>query len=128
MSSFSPEDGPERGGGAGAPAGSGTPEQPAAPTSPAGDATATPAPGEVPSTRTGAAFKSLIAGAIVLILLLVFILENTKSVRIAYFGAGFHISLGIALLLAAIGGALLAGIIGTARILQLRRHVRRHKL
>lgn len=83
-------------------------------------------PSEVPSTRTGTAFKSLIAGAIVLILLLVFILENTKGVKIAYFGAGFRLPLGVALLLAAIGGALLAGILGTARILQLRRHVRRH--
>ena len=88
-------------------------------------ATASP-PSEAPSTRTGTAFKSLIAGAIVLILLLVFILENTKSVKIAYFGAGFRLPLGVALLLAAIGGALLAGILGTARILQLRRHVRRH--
>jgi uncharacterized integral membrane protein len=88
----------------------------------------TPAPGEVPSTRTGAAFKTLLAGAIVLILLLVFILENTKTVKIAYFGAGFHLPLGVALLLAAIGGALLTGIVGTARILQLRRHVRKRRL
>jgi uncharacterized integral membrane protein len=94
---------------------------------PAADPVATP-PGEVPSTRAGTAFKSLIAGAIVLILLLVFILENTKSVKIAYFGAGFHLPLGVALLLAAIGGALLAGILGTTRILQLRRHVRRNRL
>ncbi|HTX11240.1 MAG TPA: LapA family protein [Solirubrobacteraceae bacterium] len=84
-----------------------------------------PSAGEVPSTRTGTAFKTLIAGAVVLILLLVFILENTESVKIAYFGAGFHLPLGVALLLAAIGGALLAGILGTARILQLRRHLRR---
>jgi uncharacterized integral membrane protein len=91
------------------------------------NAAGTPA-GEIPSTRTGTAFKSLIAGAIVLILLLVFILENTKSVKIAYFGAGFQLPLGVALLLAAIGGALLAGILGTARIVQLRRHVRRHRL
>jgi lipopolysaccharide assembly protein A len=91
------------------------------------DAAGTP-PGEVPSTRTGTAFKSLIAGAIVLILLLVFILENTKSVKIVYFGVAFHLPLGVALLLAAIGGALLVGIIGSARILQLRRHVRRHRL
>jgi uncharacterized integral membrane protein len=91
------------------------------------NATGTP-PGEVPSTRTGTAFKTLIAGAIVLILLLVFILENTESVKIVYFGAAFHLPLGVALLLAAIGGALLVGIIGSARILQLRRHVRRHRL
>lgn len=79
----------------------------------------------VPSTRTGAAFKSLIAGAIVLILLLVFILENTESVRIRYLGISTNVPLGVALLIAAIGGALLVGIVGTARILQLRRHARR---
>ena len=82
---------------------------------------------DVPATRAGAAFKMLIAGAIVLILLLVFILENTQRVRIAYFGAGFHLPLGVALLLAAIGGALLTGIVAAARIMQLRRHVRRHR-
>jgi lipopolysaccharide assembly protein A len=65
------------------------------------------------------------AGAIVLIVLLVFILENTQSVKISFFGASSHLPLGVALLLAAIGGALLVGIIGAARIVQLRRHVRR---
>jgi uncharacterized integral membrane protein len=65
------------------------------------------------------------AGAIVLIVLLVFILENTQSVKISFFGASGHLPLGVALLLAAIGGALLVGIIGAARIVQLRRHVRR---
>ena len=44
-----------------------------------------------------------------------------------YFGAGFHMPLGVALLLAAIGGALLVGIVGTARIVQLRRSVRRRQ-
>lgn len=81
-------------------------------------------PGEIPHTRTARAHNALIAGSIVLILLLVFIIENTESVRIAYFGVGFHLPLGVALLLAAIGGALLVGIVGTARIVQLRRRVR----
>jgi uncharacterized integral membrane protein len=69
--------------------------------------------------------NTLIAGAIVLILLLVFILENTQSVKISYFGAGGHMPLGVALLLAAIGGALLVGFVALGRILQLRRHARR---
>ena len=87
--------------------------------------TSVSARGEVPHTRTGRAHTALIAGSIVLILLLVFILENTESVKISYFGAGFHMPLGVALLLAAIGGALLVGIVGTARIVQLRRRLRR---
>ena len=80
-----------------------------------------------PATRTGIAFGALIAGAIVLILLLVFVLENTESVNISFFGASGHLPLGVALLLPAIGGALLMGIVGTARIVQLRRHVRRER-
>jgi uncharacterized integral membrane protein len=82
---------------------------------------------KIPRTKTAAAYNALIAGAIVLILLLVFILENTQSVKISYFGVGFRMPLGVALLLAAIAGALIVGIAGTARIVQLRRHVRRRR-
>ena len=99
------------------------PETAAGPTT--GSAAQAPAKGEIPRTRTAIAWNTLIAGAVVLILLLVFILENTQSVKISYFGASFHMPLGVALLLAAIGGALLVGIVGTARIMQLRRRVRR---
>jgi uncharacterized integral membrane protein len=88
-------------------------------------AAARPEPAAPPTTKTGTAFSALIAGAIVLIVLLVFILENTASVQISFFGASGHLPLGVALLLAAIGGALLTGIVGAARIVQLRRHVKR---
>jgi uncharacterized integral membrane protein len=66
-----------------------------------------------------------VAGAIVLVLLLVFILENTQSVEVSYFGASGHVALGVALLLAAVGGALLVGLLGLARIAQVRRHTKR---
>lgn len=101
-------------------------QQPPAGTVPTQPAGTVPTQGtEVPRTRTGAAFKTLIAGAIVLILLLVFILENTQSVKISYFGVSGHLPIGVALLIAAIGGALLVGIVGAARIVQLRHHVKR---
>jgi uncharacterized integral membrane protein len=98
------------------------------PSPPAGEPATERAPGTPqapPRTKTGIAFGSLIAGAIVLIVLLVFILENTQSVKVSFFGASGQLPLGVALLLAAIGGALLTGIVGAARIVQLRRHVRR---
>lgn len=79
---------------------------------------------EAKRTRTSVAFNSLVAGALVLILLLVFIVENTQRVKISYFGAGGHVSLGVALLLAAVGGALLVGLAGAARVLQLRRRLK----
>jgi putative membrane protein len=60
----------------------------------------------------------------VLIVLLVFILENTQSVKISYLGASGHVALGVALLLAAVGGALLVGLLGAARIAQVRRHAK----
>jgi uncharacterized integral membrane protein len=82
-------------------------------------------PATPPRTRTSAAFQGLVAGAIILILLLVFILENTQSVKISYFGANGHVPLGVALLLAAVGGALLVGVLGAARIAQIRRHAKR---
>jgi uncharacterized integral membrane protein len=66
-----------------------------------------------------------VAGAIVLILLLIFILENTQSVKLSYFGASGQLPLGVALLLAAVGGALIVGILGSARIMQVRRHAKR---
>lgn len=76
----------------------------------------------VPARRSRA-----VAAAIVLILLLVFILENTQSVKISYFGASGHMPLGVALLLAAAGGALLIAVVGTLRITQLRRHSKRQR-
>jgi uncharacterized integral membrane protein len=86
-------------------------------------------PGQVqakpPRTRTSTAFSGFVAGAIVLILLLVFILENTQSVKISYFGASGHIALGVAVLLAAVCGALLVGLLGAARVAQVRRHAKR---
>jgi uncharacterized integral membrane protein len=96
---------------------------------PSADPSVEPAqePGRLPRTRTGAANASVISGVIVLILLLVFILENTQSVKISYFGASGHLALGVALLVAAVGGALLVGIVGTARITQLRRHAKRRR-
>jgi uncharacterized integral membrane protein len=65
--------------------------------------------------------------ALVLLLLLIFILENGQRVSISYFGAHGHLPLGVALLLAAVLGALLVVIPGTGRIIQLRITARRHR-
>jgi uncharacterized integral membrane protein len=97
----------------------------------AGEATGRP-PAQLPAeaakerTRTKVVFTSLVAGLVILILLLIFMLENTQSVKVRYFGAGGHIALGLALLLAAVGGGLLVAIAGSARVLQLRRRIKRH--
>ena len=77
-------------------------------------------------TRMGGVWVGLALSAVVLLLLLIFILENGRRVDIAYFGAHGHLPLGVALLLAAVAGALLVLIPGTVRIVQLRKTARRH--
>ena len=68
---------------------------------------------------------ALTVAAIVLLALLVFIIENSQSVDIGFFGARWHISLGVAMLLAAICGVLLVAVPGYGRIIQLRRVLRK---
>ena len=95
---------------------------------PAADAGASPKgrqPAIARRTRVSTAFAASCAGVLLLVLLLVFMLENTENVRIHFLGAGGHIALGLALLVAAVGGALLTGILGGARVLQLRHAARR---
>jgi uncharacterized integral membrane protein len=81
----------------------------------------------VERTRTGAVWVAVIAAAVVLLLLLIFILQNTEQVEVALFGANPNLPLGVALLLAAVLGALIVALIGTARIVQLRILARRHR-
>jgi lipopolysaccharide assembly protein A len=78
-------------------------------------------------SRIGTARTALIAGALVLIVVLVFIIENAHAVTITFFGAHLRISLAVALLLAAIAGALIMAAAGTARITQLRMTMRRNR-
>lgn len=78
-------------------------------------------------TRLGGWWVASALFALVLLLLLIFILENGQRADIAFFGAHGHLPLGIALLLAAILGVLLVVIPGTGRIIQLRMLARRHR-
>jgi lipopolysaccharide assembly protein A len=113
----------------GVPPAAGTGPPPAA----APPAAAPPATAAVPRqhvvrrTRLGGAWFGFAVGAVILILLLVFILENGHKVDISFFGAHGHLPLGVALLLAAALGILLVVIPGSGRIIQLRRTARRHR-
>jgi uncharacterized integral membrane protein len=78
-------------------------------------------------TRAGGVWVASALFAIVLLLLLIFILENSQRARISFFGAHGQLPLGVALLLAAVFGVLLVVVPGTARIVQLRRTARRHR-
>jgi putative membrane protein len=70
---------------------------------------------------------ALIAGTAALAVVLIFIIQNTRAVNISFLGAHLHLSLAVALLLAAVAGALVMAAAGTARITQLRRIMRRNR-
>jgi uncharacterized integral membrane protein len=76
-------------------------------------------------TRSSSLWTGLIVFGVVLVLLSVFILQNTQSVRISYFAATGDVSLAVAMLLATAAGVLLAAIAGSLRIWQLRRRLAR---
>ena len=78
-------------------------------------------------TRIGGVWLASGSFAVVLLLLLIFILENGRRVDVAFFGAHGHLPLGVALLLAAVLGVLMVVIPGSARIIQLRMTARRHR-
>jgi len=85
----------------------------------------TPVPPSRRPTRIGAAWVALIVAAIVLIFLLIFIVQNSGPVQIRYFGFEGTMPLGVAMLFAAVAGALTAGLLGTVKILQMRKKTRR---
>ncbi|HUC57018.1 MAG TPA: lipopolysaccharide assembly protein LapA domain-containing protein [Streptosporangiaceae bacterium] len=99
----------------------------------ANGSTPAPAPVElVPSrkrmgTRISGVRATLIAGAVGLIVVMIFIIQNAHAVNISFLGAHLRLSLAVALLLAAIAGALLMAAAGTARIAELRHGIRRDR-
>jgi lipopolysaccharide assembly protein A len=78
-------------------------------------------------TRIKGMHAGLIAGAAVLVVVMIFIIQNAHAVDVSFLGAHLRLSLAVALLFAAIAGALLMAAAGTARITQLRRIMRRER-
>lgn len=88
----------------------------------------TPSPGSPTGrTRISGAWLGVIIGVVVLVLDMVFIIQNSQSVKVSFFTGSVNMPLGVALLLAAIGGVLLAGIVASLRIWQLRHRLNQSK-
>jgi uncharacterized integral membrane protein len=75
-------------------------------------------------TRISAIWVAVIVAALVLVLLLIFILQNKESVKVSYLSASGTMPLGVALLLAAVGGILFAALVASLRIWQLRHRLK----
>lgn len=72
-----------------------------------------------------AAWFGLVVGVIVLIFMLVFILQNNVPTQFTFLAWDFTIPLGVAVLFAGIGGALITAAVGTTRMVVLGRNVRK---
>ena len=79
-------------------------------------------------TRAAAVWTALTVGMLILIVLLVFIAQNTTQARFNFLGAHWNLPLGVAILLAAVSGGLITVLAGTARIFQLRRAAKKDLL
>jgi uncharacterized integral membrane protein len=88
---------------------------------------APPATAQPPVERTRAAsfWVGVVITALILIALIIFLAQNSHQISVHFLGWNGHISQAIALLIAAVCGALLVAIPASIRILQLRRGAKR---
>jgi len=77
-------------------------------------------------TRAAALWSALIVGFLVLIVLLIFIAQNTASGTFHFLGWSWSLPLGVALLAAAVLGGLVTTLAGIVRIVQLRRAAKKN--
>jgi uncharacterized integral membrane protein len=105
------------------------PPQQAAPPAAPPAAASTPLPPQhrIKRTRTSGIWVAVGFFAVILLLLLIFILQNGTQVSVSYLGMHGHLPLGVAMLLSAVCGVLLVVLAGAARISQLRATARRHR-
>lgn len=78
-------------------------------------------------SRTSEVWLAVLLIAAILALLCVFILQNTQSVEISFFGWDGHAPLAAALLIATVAGMVVVAVAASLRLLQVRRRVRRSR-
>lgn len=81
--------------------------------------------GRAQPTAAGRVWVAIIVAVILMVLLIIFIAENSGDVTVSFLGTKSTLSLALAMLISAVVGALITLLVGTARILQLRREVKR---
>ncbi|MBK5307488.1 MAG: DUF1049 domain-containing protein [Frankiaceae bacterium] len=75
-------------------------------------------------TRVSGVWIATVGFAVLLLLLAIFLLQNGQRVQVSYLGIHARLPLAVAMLLSAVGCALLVATAGVARVLQLRHATR----
>lgn len=99
---------------------------PVTPTS-AVDELSKPLSPRVPRTRISAAWLGICAAMVGLVVLIIFMLQNTGSVDVHFLWMDGSLPLALALFIAGVATTIVATTIGAARMTQLRRLVRRRR-
>ncbi len=76
---------------------------------------------------TAGLWLALILGIVVLVALLIFVVQNNVPASFEYISWQFSLPLGVAMLLAAIAGALIMALVGSVRMMQLSLQLRRYR-
>lgn len=76
-------------------------------------------------SRTSAFWAGTVALGVVLLLLIIFIVQNTRETTVSFLAWDGRVSVAVVSMIAALAGLVLGLISGLLRILQLRRRVRR---
>ncbi|PRC43325.1 DUF1049 domain-containing protein [Mycobacterium sp. ITM-2017-0098] len=87
---------------------------------------APPPESAVKFTKAAAMWGSLALGFLILIVLLIFIAQNTESTPLRFLGWEWSLPLGVGILFAAVAGGLLTFAVGAVRIFQLRRAAKKN--
>lgn len=78
-------------------------------------------------TRMSAAWVSVVVAIVFGVALIDFIAQNTRDVRIDFFSVSGHMPVAVALLVAALAGAIVVVAVGIGRVAQLRLTMRRQR-
>ncbi|BCW82831.1 hypothetical protein NicSoilE8_05040 [Arthrobacter sp. NicSoilE8] len=79
-------------------------------------------------TRSGVVWVAVVTALVLLVLLIIFILQNQEPARVMFLGLEGTLSLGMALFIASVAGGILVAVAGAARIIQLRSNARKIRM
>jgi uncharacterized integral membrane protein len=82
-------------------------------------------PDPLRGSRTSGFWAAVVVLGLVLLLLIIFIAQNTRKTTVSFLAWDGQVPVAVAILIAALAGMFLAGLAGMLRILQLRRRIRR---